>query len=162
MLENRLIYKVLFPHIRKLWAFLFDRSLRVRRSFLQLLIKLQNIKSFDLSAFFVLDDFLQMLRYDHTTNPTNSINRLYIKFLTPLFWKEVRFVHCSGNIEKQFACRHARSQFPHPRPRRLRRFLRAERGNRGTGQRSEAHAPAADFPVSLLPIRGFLCDLNPM
>lgn len=97
MLENRLVYKVLFPHIRKLWAFLFDRSLRVRKSFLQLLIKLQNIKSFDLSAFFVLDDFLQMLRYDHTANPTNSINRLYIKFLTPLFWKEVRFSHCVGH-----------------------------------------------------------------
>ena len=64
LLDNRLVYKVLFPHIAKLWPFLFDRSLRVRKSFLQLLIKLQNIKSFDLSAVFVLDDFLRMLRFD--------------------------------------------------------------------------------------------------
>ena len=149
LLDNRLVYKVLFPHIAKLWPFLFDRSLRVRKSFLQLLIKLQNIKSFDLSAVFVLDDFLRMLRFDHTANPTNSINRLYTKFLTPLFWKEVSFIRLSANIEKQFARRHARSQFSHPRPRRLRRFLRAERRNRGTRQRPEAHATPPDFPVSL-------------
>lgn len=90
LLDNRLVYKVLFPRLAPLWPFVFDRSLRVRRCFLQLLVKLQNIKSFDLERFFVLDDFLQMLRFDHAANPTNSINRLYLRFLTPLFWRDVR------------------------------------------------------------------------
>ena len=35
------------------------------------------------------DDFLQMMVYDRRCNPTNSINKLYVKFLYPLFWQEV-------------------------------------------------------------------------
>lgn len=82
-------YSQLFPRIYSLWNFLFDRSLRVRRAFLQMLVKLQNIKSFDMSKFLVLDDFLQMMVYDQRCNPTNSVNKLYVKFLYPLFWQEV-------------------------------------------------------------------------
>ena len=54
-----------------------------------MLIKLQNIKSFDMDRFLVLDDFLQMMVYDQRCNPTNSVNKLYVKFLYPLFWQEV-------------------------------------------------------------------------
>ena len=68
VLENRVAYGELFPRIYRIWTFLYDKSLRVRRIFLQLLVKLQNIKSFDM---------------------TNSINKLYVKFLYPLFWQEV-------------------------------------------------------------------------
>ena len=89
VLENRVAYGELFPRIYWIWTFLYDKSLRVRRIFLQLLVKLQNIKSFDMNRFLVLDDFLQMMVYDRRCNSTNSINKLYVKFLYPLFWQEV-------------------------------------------------------------------------
>ena len=75
----------------KLWCFIFDKNLRIRRLFLQLLIKLQNIKSFDMTSFLSIQDFLTMFLYDYSTNPANSITKLYLKFLFPLFWKEVDF-----------------------------------------------------------------------
>ena len=84
-----MMYSVLFPYVQKLWPFMFDKSLRVRKMFLQMLIKLHNIKSFDFTHFFVLDDFLLMALFFFFTNPTNSINRLYVKFLYPIFWQEV-------------------------------------------------------------------------
>ena len=89
VLDNRVSYPQLFPRLYRIWSFIFDRSLRVRRVFLQLLVKLQNIKSFDMNRFLVLDDFLQMMVYDKRCNPNNSINKLYVKFLYPLFWQEV-------------------------------------------------------------------------
>lgn len=54
-----------------------------------MLVKLQNIKSFNMNSFFNLSDFLSMFVYDHQHNPANSINKLYVRFLYPLFWKEV-------------------------------------------------------------------------
>ena len=42
-----------------------------------------------MDRFLVLDDFLQMMVYDQRCNPTNSVNKLYVKFLYPLFWQEV-------------------------------------------------------------------------
>lgn len=89
VLENKLTYSVLFPRLKKCWPFIFDKSIRVRRVFLQMLVKLQNIKSFDMTSFFVLGDFLSMFVYDHQHNPANSINKLYARFLYPMFWKEV-------------------------------------------------------------------------
>lgn len=83
------MYSVLFPRIMKLWCFIYDKNIRIRRLFLQMLIKLQNIKSFDMSTFFCVSDFLNMLLYDYYTSPANSINKLYLKYLFPLFWKEV-------------------------------------------------------------------------
>lgn len=83
------MYSVLFPRIMKLWCFIYDKNIRIRRLFLQMLIKLQNIKSFDMSKFFCVGDFLNMLLYDYYTSPANSINKLYLKYLFPLFWKEV-------------------------------------------------------------------------
>ena len=54
VLDNRVSYQQLFPRLYRIWNFLFDKSLRVRRVFLQLLVKLQNIKSFDMDRFLVL------------------------------------------------------------------------------------------------------------
>ena len=54
-----------------------------------MLVKLQNIKSFNMNSFFNLSDFLSMFVYDHQHNPANSINKLYVRFLYPLFLKEV-------------------------------------------------------------------------
>lgn len=53
-------------------------------------------------------------------------------------------------IERQFACRHTRSQLSDPRRGRLRRFLLRKRGIRRSGQRSKAHSTASDFAVSVL------------
>ena len=95
VLDNKLTYSALFPRLQKCWPFIFDKSIRVRRVFLHLLAKLQHIKSFDMGSFFVLGDFLVMFVYDHQHNPANSINKLYVRFLYPLFWKEVSLTACS-------------------------------------------------------------------
>ena len=92
MLDNRLVYSLLFPRIKKLWGFIFDKKIRIRRLFLQMLIRLQNIKSFDMASFFSISDFLTMFLYDYYTSPANPIIKLYLKYLYPLFWKEVFLV----------------------------------------------------------------------